>query len=913
MDSLMPPPPSQSPPSPQTQSYGRRLIECEHIGDAWPNVTQFIEHLTDFFVKDGAMVQQVQALLAEDDSIRRDFPFAVNLQYLHQYHVRLGHSVVNFPKTTHPVISEALVKAQLLIRGRAKVDNPSGGEWEKWTVKGELWDKLERHWQPGMAQEEPYGDSPKDLSQARITRVMPQLLNPPPFPGIHKRALSDVNASDIDRLVQLGGTVIRCSPVRMMETKRYFRCMAAGCGYISNIAPKLDSDNMDIDVSSYKTVCPKMLDTGPCNNTKFKEILRDYGDYQEIRIQESTSQLAMGAIPRALTVLLERSLTSNVFPGDEITVVGVLLSRVGKLVPDLKPEAQISLRALSLTVTNANDDAQVWDGVGSGSMNMGMRNEMKKEFSEFWARAETSEKERVVEMNNRKKIVQSVCPKLCGMEILKLGLLLTLIGGRGSDIDGEGDGDGDNDDANNPQNPPSEEDSPEKHSHGFQAFWKTDASRSAKAPKTLMKTRSQSHMLMIGDPGTGKSQLLRFAVMLSPRSIMTTGVGTSSAGLTCSAVREKGGKNGDWTLEAGALVLADRGVCAIDEFGTVKEEDRTKIHEAMEQQTLSVAKAGLVCKLNCRTTIIATTNPRGKYDTQKSVTANTGIGSPLISRFDLPFVMMESTNKERDEKIAQHLLDAAIVGGDYDKMFKKRKKGALNQPMEEAEEEIWSLEKLRGYIATVKSSFKPLLTYPARQVLLKYYGRCRKEADYSNPITVRLLESLIRLSQAHARLMYRNEVLLNDAIAVVILMQATVNTVGGLGDGKYFNVDDDERLPEFDCTDDTLGDHETFEMDKLKVLVALGLRKKPDRRPSQDDDDAVIIDEFTTTAPTAQTGTAEEIQNNNPNNLSYFEDDTCTTYQGGTAETQNNVVEEKTKKTKKSKKEKKEKRNREAD
>ena len=156
-----------------------------------------------------------------------------------------------------------------------------------------------------------------------------------------------------------------------------------------------------------------------------------------------------------------------------------------------------------------------------------------------------------------------------------------------------------------------------------------------------------------------KSQFLRYATALCPRSVLTSGAGTTSAGLTCAAVREGSGK--EFTLEAGALVLADRGVCAIDEFSCMDAKDRTSIHEAMEQQTLSVAKAGIVCKLNCRATVIAVTNAKGGiYDHEKTFTSNIGIEPPLLSRFDLIFKLIDGSDPSKDDNVATFLLNRAI-------------------------------------------------------------------------------------------------------------------------------------------------------------------------------------------------------------------------------------------------------------
>lgn len=269
-------------------------------------------------------------------------------------------------------------------------------------------------------------------------------------------------------------------------------------------------------------------------------------------------------------------------------------------------------------------------------------------------------------IKGRDAILKAVCPQIYGMALVKLALILVLIGGV-----------------------------PRREKDG-------------------MKVRSQSHLLLVGDPGTGKSQFLKYAARLSTRSVLTTGVGTTSAGLTVAAVKDHGG---DWMLEAGALVLADGGVCLIDEFNSISSHDRQAIHEAMEQQTISVAKAGLVCKLNTRCAVIAATNPKGRFDLEQSLTVNTSLASPLISRFDLILVLLDKRNDEWDEQVSAFVLQ-------------EQSRSVKTGPAAAAEP-AWPMEKLKLYINYVRSRFEPQLSQDAERVLVTYFQR-QRAADSRN-------------------------------------------------------------------------------------------------------------------------------------------------------------------------------------
>jgi replicative DNA helicase Mcm len=271
--------------------------------------------------------------------------------------------------------------------------------------------------------------------------------------------------------------------------------------------------------------------------------------------------------------------------------------------------------------------------------------------------------------------------------------------------------------------------------------------------------RGELNTLIIGDPGTAKSQLLQYIPRICPRGLYTSGKGNSAAGLTAAVIRDK---NGSMSLEAGALVLADKGVCCIDEIEKMKPEDRVAIHEAMEQHTISICKAGIVATLNARTSILAAGNPSlGRYEPYKNVTENINLPITILSRFDLIFIIRDTPEKVLDDKKASHILE----------IHRSR-----SSPIEPA----ISSEMLRKYISYAKT-IQPIPNADAVKKLKEFYLQMRaiSENDESPvAITARQLESLVRLSEAHARVALRKEVTGDDADAAINIMKRSLEEVG---------------------------------------------------------------------------------------------------------------------------------------
>jgi replicative DNA helicase Mcm len=271
--------------------------------------------------------------------------------------------------------------------------------------------------------------------------------------------------------------------------------------------------------------------------------------------------------------------------------------------------------------------------------------------------------------------------------------------------------------------------------------------------------RGEMNTLLIGDPGTAKSQLLQYVAKIAPRGLYTSGRGTTAAGLTAAVIREKGGS---MSLEAGALVLADKGIACIDEMDKMRPEDRVAIHEAMEQHTVSVAKGGIVATLNARTAILAAANPAlGRYEPHRTVAENISLPVTILSRFDLIFVLRDVPDKEADAKMSQHILEIHRRG---------------SSPIEAQIE----ADLIRKYISYAKT-IKPGLSKEALKHLSEFYLAMRSASEAEGSpvaITARQLESLVRIAEARARVALRKEVTAEDAEAAIAIMKRSLEEVG---------------------------------------------------------------------------------------------------------------------------------------
>merc|ERR1739844_248455 len=438
-----------------------------------------------------------------------------------------------------------------------------------------------------------------------------------------------------------------------------------------------------------------------------------YKNYQRITMQESPGKVPAGRLPRSKDSILLGDLCDTCRPGDEIELTGVYTNNYDG---SLNTAQGFPVFA---TVIMANHILRKDDSNATKSMTD----------EDIKAIISLSKDERIGE-----RIVASIGPSIFGHEDIKRGLALSLFGGQAKDKS-------------------------DKH-----------------------KVRGDINVLLCGDPGTAKSQFLKYVEKVAPRAVFTTGQGASAVGLTAYVQRSPVTK--EWTLEAGALVLADKGVCLIDEFDKMNDQDRTSIHEAMEQQTISISKAGIVTSLKARCAVIAAANPiGGRYDPSMTFSENVDLTEPILSRFDILCVVRDTVDPVADEHLARFVVASHMTShpradqSDFDNM--KKTEETLSATSNLAGVEKIPQELLRKYILYAREKIHPKLHQMDQEKVAKMYADLRREsmATGSIPITVRHIESMIRIAEANAKMHLREFVSEDDVnMAIRVMLESFIDT-----------------------------------------------------------------------------------------------------------------------------------------
>ena len=535
--------------------------------------------------------------------------------------------------------------------------------------------------------------------------------------------LRELRQLHLNAFVKVNGVVTRRTNIFPQLNLVKFDCLK--CGFI--IGPFGIKDQLNgKGIKDIKpNICPDCQTKGPF---KLNETQTIYNNYQKIVLQESPGSVPAGRIPRSRDVILIDDLCDSVRPGEQIQVTGIY-----KNIYDIGMNISNGFPVFS-TIIEANHILKEKDFLTSFEIS-------------------DDDKQLILKLSKKmdieKIILNSVAPSIYGYEYIKRSILYSLLGGQEKKHDN-------------------------KH-----------------------RVRGDINILILGDPGCGKSQFLKYIEKISSRSVYATGKGASAVGLTASVHRDPLTK--EWTLEGGALVLADKGICLIDEFDKMNDSDRTSIHEAMEQQSISISKAGIVASLQARCAVIAAANPlKGRYDGSLTFIENIDLTDPILSRFDVLAVVRDKVEPTRDEKLAEFVVDNHIRshpdnmvdtnsnddennenndGNKNNSNGNGKKKSNDNDDAKDSDE--LSQEFLRKYIIYAKKNCFPKLDNINREKIASFYSELRQKSMTGGgiPIAVRHIESILRLSEARARLHLREYVNDEDVnMAIKIILQSFIST-----------------------------------------------------------------------------------------------------------------------------------------
>lgn len=579
-------------------------------------------------------------------------------------------------------------------------------------------------------------------------------------------SVGSIKADRVGKLVTLRGTVNKISPIQALYTSMGFVCMRC---------KNTTSMRFEDGVFTPLSVCG----TGYCQSRYLKANPRSATcvDWQKIHVQPFQSEHKVGVQDTAagmpsnlVEIELIQDLVDSCSPGDVVSITGIVKvspsdSPGGRNRPDPKRTRLFLpyIQALSLRRADA------LNGESDASMLVAIPRNISflpASMPGFTAKDLSFIKAYVSRCRGRslEVLVASLAPDIFGLTSIKAGLVLSLFGGL----------------------------------HGFE-----DADEST---RSAFRVRGDIHVLLVGDPGLGKSRLLQSVSDAAPRGVYVCGPNASAAGLTLSVSKTAG----EFSLEAGALVTADRGVCCVDEFDKIASE-HSALLGALEQQEVSIAKAGLVASLPARTTIVAAANPvGGHYNKRLSLTQNLKLSPAMLSRFDLVFLMLDKPSEDNDKRLAGHIMKGSLSSEVSQKFTQKWDDGSDSGSQRTASREslharlkrgvgqkdILPLQLVKKLVAYARQYVHPKLSEEAKQIIKDFYLKIRQRAagDVSSPtVTHRLLESIVRISEARARVELREQVSADDALDAIEVIEETIT--GSLCDGPDTIIFDNTNQP----------------------------------------------------------------------------------------------------------------------